>query len=104
VNEWRLHPDETVNYVTGLNRAIEAAQKHLQAIIVEAPGTPWAVLASRELQDPFGIRIEERFNPPVQRGTVQNAPTKKGIQLANDRKSQPPPQRPQVVQPKLPKL
>ena len=33
-------------------------------IIDEAPGTPWAVLAQRELKDGMGLTVEHRFIPP----------------------------------------
>jgi hypothetical protein len=32
--------------------------------VKDNPGTPWAVLAQRELKDPFGFRVDETYVAP----------------------------------------
>ena len=40
------------------------AQRLLQRCIDQNPGTPWAVLAERELRDGFGLQITQQYVPP----------------------------------------
>jgi hypothetical protein len=64
VNHVILRPDRQVHYAVTLAKHARTAEEHLQRVIAEAPGTPWAILAGRELKDGFGIRVVERFVPP----------------------------------------
>ncbi|RMG33837.1 MAG: VWA domain-containing protein [Planctomycetota bacterium] len=63
-NVWILHPDEQINYATNVRPAAKRARRLLERVVREAPGTPWAVLAARELQQPFGLKVEFQFEPP----------------------------------------
>jgi hypothetical protein len=63
-NHWVFHPDENINYAVSEKRNAKRAKELLETVLAEAPGTPWAALAARELRDPFGIRVEHRFIPP----------------------------------------
>ena len=64
-NLWIFHPSpEVKNSGAASRKAAQLATDLLNRVIAEAPGTPWAIMASRELQNPFGIRVEERFSPP----------------------------------------
>lgn len=63
-NHWIVRSDKSINYAGNLRKTAQKAEELLQRVVKEAPGTPWAVLAARELKDPFGIRIEQRFIPP----------------------------------------
>ncbi len=64
VNQLIFRPDRDVNYAVNLKKPAKIAQEHLERVIAEAPGTPWAVLASRELRDGFGIQVVKRYIPP----------------------------------------
>lgn len=64
VNQIIFRPDRDVNYAVNLKKSAKIAQEHLERVISEAPGTPWAVLASRELRDGFGIQVVKRYIPP----------------------------------------
>lgn len=64
VNRVILRPDRQVSHASGMQRLARTAEMHLQRIEKEAPGTPWAILASRELQDGFGLRVIEQYVPP----------------------------------------
>lgn len=64
VNRWIFRPDRDINYAPPVKKMARVAEEHLQRILEEAPGTPWAVLAARELKDGFGIRVVEQYIPP----------------------------------------
>ncbi len=64
VNRVSLRQDVKVNYASGLQKLATKAEQHLRQVLEDAPGTPWAVLASRELQDGFGIRVVESYVAP----------------------------------------
>lgn len=63
-NHWIFRPEPELQYAPIFKKTADQASKLLQMVIDEAPGTPWALLAQRELQDGFGIRVVERFIPP----------------------------------------
>lgn len=63
-NRWKFEPDEQLNYGTLTQRRAEETKKYLERCVAENQGTPWAVIASRELQYPFGFRVEETYVPP----------------------------------------
>jgi hypothetical protein len=102
---WIFRPSEKINYATGERRNAKLARELLERCVREAPGTPWATLAERELRHPLGIRIIKRFIPPPKPRPKAKGPARKQILLANDpRKPRPKPQpKPKPVQPKLPK-
>ena len=107
-NQWIFHPNQEVKHsgVASRKGALLAADL-LQRIVAEAPGTPWAIMAARELQSPFGIRVEERFIPPPVstqgKGTQTPAKQKPGplfVPEPQKKQTPPPPPKPPV----LPKL
>lgn len=63
-NHWIFQPDTEVNYATTMRRSAKLAEELLRQVVDEAPGTPWAILASRELAQPFGLSVVEKFIPP----------------------------------------
>ena len=100
-NHWIVRPDSKINYAGNYRRVAEKAQGLLELVIEEAPGTPWAVLAQRELKDGFGINIEQRFIPPPPPrppGTNNPAPRKKQVLFQPEpqapKKPAPPPKPP----------
>lgn len=107
VNRVTLRPDRNVNHAGGMQKVARKAEEHLQRVVQDAPGTPWAVLASRELQDGFGIRVVEQFvppPPPPPAGTP--TPPRPRPRFLPEPQTPSPPPRPPVPQapPKLPKL
>ena len=64
VNHILLRPDRELNYATNMNKFARIADEHLKRVLNDAPGTPWALLAARELKDGFGLKVTERFIPP----------------------------------------
>jgi len=110
-NHWIFRPDPNINYAAGMKKSKDLAEMLLKRCIDEAPGTPWAILAARELQYPFGIKVIEQYEkpppPPSEREDRADLLTgkKKGILLLADDKKKPkaPPAAPPPP-PKLPKF
>lgn len=106
-NQWIFRPKPELNYATNMKRLAQTAEALLRRCVDEAPGTPWAVLAARELRNPLGLDVDMRFIPPPtpRPRADSNAPRKKRVRLAPDprpKKAATPPPKP--VQPKLPLL
>lgn len=104
VNHFIFRPDKELNYAPTLKKQAKLAEEHLLRVVKEAPGTPWEVMAKRELKDGFGIRLVERFIPPPpptprpEPGVAKPGPKI----LPAQSKPQPKPAKP--VAPVLPKL
>lgn len=107
-NHWIFRPDEDVNYATTMRRSAKLADELLHRVIEEGRGTPWAILAERELAQPFGIKVVERFIPPPPPPPPRPPapPSPPPVRLAREPRPQPaptPPPKP-APPPKLPKL
>lgn len=67
-NAWRLVPDENIPEDTpagyALVEAAEKAREYLERCASECAGTPWGLLAEKELEYPLGFRWEEAYVPP----------------------------------------
>lgn len=63
-NAWRLVPDQEVHFNDGAAAAAKQAKALLERVVEEHPGTPWALLAKRELKDPMGFKWVETYVPP----------------------------------------
>ena len=108
VNHIILRPDHELNYATNMKKFARLAEDHLRRVLNDAPGTPWALLAARELKDGFGLKVTERFIPPPAPAAVAKADTKKAkigpkfIQAPTVNTPQKPaPKPPEPVLPKL---
>lgn len=109
VNQLTFRPDREVNYAVNLKKAAKTARDHLERVVEEAPGTPWALLANRELRDGFGIRVEKRFippPPPPKPGAKTAEPKPKARPKFANEAPPPPPPKPAAPKPPpvLPKL
>ena len=70
-NTWILKPSGEVSVGSQLKKQAANATQYLQRVVDKHPGTPWALLASRELEDPMSWKWVEEFtnlNPPARRG------------------------------------
>jgi hypothetical protein len=76
-NAWRLIPDPAIQYSEKAQAAAREARALLRRVIDEHPTTPWALLAERELKDPFGFKWVESHVPPPPRNQNAAAPRKK---------------------------
>lgn len=98
-NTWVLAPSNEITVGSQMVKMAERARMYLERVVKEHPGTPWAMLAERELKDPMGWAWKEAFtdlNPPrnmVAANNNNNAPAA----ARNDQKAmlnKPPPKRP----------
>lgn len=83
---WQLVPDDEISVGTALEKQAQQARKYLQRVVQEHPGTPWALLAERELREPLGWKWKELYAgvnvPPPQ---VAAMPNNNPRQPQNDR-------------------
>lgn len=108
-NMWVFHPSPEVKYSGVASRkGAELANNLLSRVVAESPGTPWAMMATRELQNPFGLRVEERFIPPPPpappRSQSATPPAKPRPLFLDDQKKAQQPPAPPPKPPVLPKL
>ena len=99
-NTWILRSSDDVSVGSQLAKSAKAATGYLQRVIDEHPGTPWEMLAKRELATPMSWKWEEDFtdlSPPPRRAGGNNTPRPARNERAKMLKK-PPPKRP------LPKL
>ena len=61
-NEWRLVPSPQVDSID-VKKISEKSKKYLQRVIDEHTGTPWAMLAERELRLDMGWTWQESSRP-----------------------------------------
>lgn len=79
-NTWELKSDHEITVSTQLANLANKGHEYLQRVVDEHPGTPWAMVAQRELAKPFGWRWEESYTyvappaPRVVRPPVVNPP------------------------------
>jgi hypothetical protein len=108
-NRWKFVPSETITSSTTQKQAAEATRL-LQRCIDTNPGTPWALLAQRELKDPLGFKIEEAYvapPPPPPKPKANPAPKVVVPKIPPKPAKQPIPQPNMLPRPKevkLPKL
>jgi hypothetical protein len=92
---WDLVPSDKVTSSSTLEKEAQKAREYLSRVVEEHPGTPWALLAQRELSTPLGWEWKERHtgvNKPKMTPGAGNAPPP-----ADDRARmipKPPPRRP----------
>jgi hypothetical protein len=90
-NTWKLVPSEELHARDPQAKAVAAeARRLLQRVVDEHPGTPWALLAQRELKDPFGFRWVEANVPPRPRRTDMAAAKKKQAKPDMPKPAEPP--------------
>lgn len=63
-NMWRLIPSEEIATGPQMRKAAEQAKEYLKRVIDEHPGTPWALLAEKEMSTPIGWSWQE-FSEPI---------------------------------------
>jgi len=60
-NTWVIDPDDEISVGSKWEREAELAKQLLQDVVEQHPGTPWAHLASKELEVPLGWKWKEEF-------------------------------------------
>ena len=71
-NTWVLEPSSEVSVGSQLAKLADKAREYLKRVVDEHPGTPWAHLAQRELDDPLSWKWKEEFTdlPPPPRSAA----------------------------------
>jgi hypothetical protein len=87
---WQLVPADEISVGTALEKLAQQARQYLQRVVQEHPGTPWALLAQRELQQPLGWKWQELY-------TGVNAPPPQIAAMPNNRNRQPADDRAQML-------
>lgn len=85
-NTWILQPAANVETGSSAARMAEKATEYLTRVTQEHPGTPWAMLARRELDIPIGWEWEEAFTEPPR------PPEMEMVNNNNNNNAPPPPQ------------
>ena len=92
---WMLRPSDEFSTGSVLAKQAKAAKKYLERVIEEHPGTPWELLAKRELATPFGWSWEEEYNRLAERmaqaQTNANNPPPRPENLPPRKERRPPP-------------
>jgi hypothetical protein len=63
-NAWRMAPDTEVHLKDKEIEMAKEARALLERVMTDHPGTPWALLAQRELKDPLGLKWVETYVAP----------------------------------------
>jgi len=63
-NTWIIEPADEISVGSQLEKTASKAREYLQRVVNEHPGTPWAYLAQKELDNPIGWRWKEEYTPP----------------------------------------
>ena len=79
-NTWVLRPAESTETGSQHAKLLDRAKTYLNRVVEEHPGTPWAMLAKRELATPIGWEwVEDYTEPPRPRqpGMNNNNPARR---------------------------
>ena len=89
-NAWRLVPTEDILSGDKVARVAKETSALLERVVEDHPNTPWALLARRELKDPFGFKwVETYVPPPPPRKEVDAAEAKKKAAMKKDMPKEP---------------
>lgn len=79
-NMWRLVPSDKIESGVEMRKAAEMAKVYLRRVIDEHPGTPWAMLAEKELTTEMGWSWQE-FSRPIPGSNQLRAPQEEVARL-----------------------
>ena len=65
-NTWVLRPADVIETGSRDSKLLDKANMYLTRVIEQHPGTPWALLAERELETPIGWKWEQQYTRPPQ--------------------------------------
>jgi hypothetical protein len=76
-NTWILEPSDEILIGSQAEKLAERAREYLEVVVEQHAGTPWALLAEKELASPIGWRWKEEFTDlaPPRRAGAGNAGT-----------------------------
>ncbi|VAX36139.1 hypothetical protein MNBD_PLANCTO02-2934, partial [hydrothermal vent metagenome] len=73
-NQWKLVSSEEIKSGPKMKKQAKKATEYLEKVMKEHPGTPWALLAKRELSQPLGWKWKESVNPNANKNINRNTP------------------------------
>ncbi len=89
-NAWRLVPTEEILSGDKVARVAKETTALLKRVVEDHPNTPWALLAQRELKDPFGFKWAETYvKPPPPRKEADAAEAKKKKEMKKEMPKEP---------------
>ncbi|MFO1064246.1 MAG: vWA domain-containing protein [Pirellulales bacterium] len=103
-NTWILKPENEITVGSKLEKEAANAKKLLEEVAAKHSGTPWGLLATRELGNPIGWKWVEEFtdlDPPRRAGPNNNNPPPVPQPAQNDKARMLAPQAPKRPIPKL---
>ncbi|HVC95723.1 MAG TPA: vWA domain-containing protein [Pirellulales bacterium] len=109
-NRWQFRPEAKIHFGSQNERMAKEAIRLLSRCVKENSGTPWAVLAARELEQPLGFAVDEAYvapPPPPPPPPPPKAPPAKPAPPpppSNERRVEQPKKLPKPVEVPLPKL
>lgn len=107
-NRWQFKPDAELHFGSQDERMTKEATRLLTRCVKENPGTPWAVLAQRELKDPFGFKVVEAYEapppPPPKPKPGKTPPPPPPPPMSNQRRTEQPRKLEKPAEVVLPKL
>lgn len=100
-NTWNLRPSDKITVDSKLEKEAKLAKELLQSVVEKHAGTPWGILAGRELDNPIGWEWMESttdLNPPPRNNNPNPPPPPPPPPMPEDEKAKmlkpPPPKRP----------
>jgi hypothetical protein len=100
-NTWILEPQDEISVGSQYVKLAERAKLYLNRVVNDHPGTPWALLAQRELKDPIGWKWRDRFTDLTPPSKAKAAPAGIPAPPRNDQKMMLPKGPPKRPPPKL---
>jgi hypothetical protein len=76
-NTWNLRPSDKVTVDSKLEKEAKLAKELLQSVVEKHSGTPWGILAGRELDNPISwewVESTTDLNPPARGNANRNPP------------------------------
>ena len=100
-NTWNLRPSDKVTVDSKLEKEAKLAKDLLQSVVEKHTGTPWGILAGRELDNPISwewVESTTDLNPPARNNNRNPPPTPPTPPMPEDEKAKmlkpPAPKRP----------
>ena len=94
-NTWVLVADDSISTGGKQAKLAAKAKEYLNRVIDEHPGTPWAMLAERELKTPIGWRWKDAYTRPreerMNNNNNNNAPDPTPMENETPKTKRPPP-------------
>lgn len=109
-NRWQFRPDPATHFGSQSEKMSKEATRLLSRCVHENPGTPWALLAQRELAQPLGFKVVEAYvappppPPKPKPGAAKPAPPPPPPPPSNARRREEARKLPRPVEVPLPKL